>query len=237
VQAAGSSLVDGTDTRPLTIDLNPDGSLKLLSQHGSGSTEVTQLLTGGKLAGIKEARDVDIFDVSSKLDKLVFDVATAINTQHAAGFGKDGVGGRNLFDLSPTSDGAARAIRLGVDVAGNPDAIAAAFDTASVPGGSDNAVALANIWKAPVTGGRTASESYGDIVGGIGQRKSAVAQAVETQQAIKDQVQAMREAVSGVSLDEEMVSLTKYQRAYEAAGRVLSTVDELMQDLINRIGR
>jgi flagellar hook-associated protein 1 FlgK len=237
VQAAGSSLVDGTDTRPLTVDLNPDGSLKLLSQHGSGSTEVTQFLTGGKLAGIKEARDVDIFDVSSKLDKLVFDVATAINTQHAAGFGKDGVSGRNLFDLSPTSDGAARAIRLGVDVAGNPDAIAAAFDSASVPGGSDNAVALANIWKAPVTGGRTASESYGDIVGGIGQRKSAVAQAVETQQAIKDQVQAMREAVSGVSLDEEMVSLTKYQRAYEAAGRVLSTVDELMQDLINRIGR
>jgi flagellar hook-associated protein 1 FlgK len=75
------------------------------------------------------------------------------------------------------------------------------------------------------------------LVGSIGQRKSAVAQAVETQNAIKEQIQAMREAMSGVSLDEEMVSLTKYQRAYEAAGRVLSTVDELMQDLINRIGR
>ena len=47
----------------------------------------------------------------------------------------------------------------------------------------------------------------------------------------------MREAVSGVSLDEEMVALTKYQRAYQAAGRVLATVDELMQDLINRVGR
>ena len=239
VQAAGSSLVDGTDTRPLTVDLNPDGSLKLLSQHGTGggTTEVTQFLTGGKLAGIKEARDVDIFDVASKLDKLVFDVGTAINTQHAAGFGKDGVSGRNLFDLSPTSDGAARAIRLGATVAGNPDAIAAAFDTASLPGGSDNAVALSNLWRTPLSDGRTASESYGDIVGGIGQRKSAIAQSVETQQAIKDQIQAMREAVSGVSLDEEMVSLTKYQRAYEAAGRVLSTVDQLMQDLIDRIGR
>jgi flagellar hook-associated protein 1 FlgK len=85
--------------------------------------------------------------------------------------------------------------------------------------------------------GRTAAETYGDLVGSIGQRKSATAQAVETQNAIKQQVQAMRESVSGVSLDEEMVSLTKYQRAYEAAGRVLTTVDELLQDLLTRVGR
>jgi flagellar hook-associated protein 1 FlgK len=132
---------------------------------------------------------------------------------------------------------AARTIRLGAAVAGNPAAVAAASDVLTLPGGSANAVALADIFNKPLSGGRTAAETYGDIVGSIGQKKSALAQAVETQKAIKEQVQAMREAVSGVSLDEEMVSLTKYQRAYEAAGRVLATVDELMQDLINRIGR
>jgi flagellar hook-associated protein 1 FlgK len=107
----------------------------------------------------------------------------------------------------------------------------------TLPGGSGNAVALADVFNTPLSGGRNAAETYGDIVGAVGQKKSALAQAVETQQAIKEQVQAMRESVSGVSLDEEMVSLTKYQRAYEAAGRVLATVDELMQDLINRVGR
>jgi flagellar hook-associated protein 1 FlgK len=107
----------------------------------------------------------------------------------------------------------------------------------TLPGGSDNAVALADIFNTPLSGGRTAAETYGDIVGDIGQRKSAAQQYVETQQAIKEQIQAMRESISGVSLDEEMVSLTKYQRAYEAAGRVLSTVDQLMEELINRIGR
>jgi flagellar hook-associated protein 1 len=238
VQASGMSIVDGTDTRALTVDLAGDGSLKILGDNGSGGgTEVTQFLTGGKLAGIKEARDVDIFDVSSKLDKLVFDVANAVNAQHAAGFGQDGVSGRNLFDVGPTLSDAARTVRLGAAVAGNPAAIAAASDAASLPGGSDNAVALANVFETALPDGRTAAETYGDIVGSIGQRKSAVAQAVETQNAIKEQVQAMRESVSGVSLDEEMVSLTKYQRAYEAAGRVLQTVDELMQDLINRVGR
>ena len=93
------------------------------------------------------------------------------------------------------------------------------------------------MWSTPLSGGRTAAETYGDIVGGIGQRKAFIAQTMETQDAIKAQIQAMREAVSGVSLDEEMVALTKYQRAYEAASRVLTTVDELLQELLNRVGR
>lgn len=240
VQAAGTTLVEGTDARAFTIDLHADGSLKLSSTSVGGTgtnTEVTQFLTGGKLAGIKEARDTDLFDVSSRFDKLVFDVANAVNAQHAAGFGQDGVTGRNLFDVGALPTDAARTIRLGAAVAGNPAAIAASGNILTLPGGSDNAVALADIFNTALSGGRTAAETYGDIVGSIGQKKSALAQAVETQQAIKEQVQAMRESVSGVSLDEEMVALTKYQRAYQAAGRVLATVDELMQDLINRVGR
>ena len=238
VQAAGATLVDGVDTRKLTVDLHADGSLKLTSaRDGDSPTEITQFLTGGKLAGIRDARDVDLFDVSQRFDKLVFDVASAVNGQHAAGFGKDELSGRNLFDVPAITLGAARGIKLSAAVAGNPNAVAAAADAASAPGGTGNAVALADLFKQPMSDGRTAAEYYGDLIGSIGQRKAAIAQAADTQNAIKDQVQAMRESVSGVSLDEEMVSLTKYQRAYEAAGKVLSTVDELLQDLINRIGR
>jgi flagellar hook-associated protein 1 FlgK len=238
IQAAGSTLVDGGEARQLGIDLDSNGELRLLSlRDGAPDTEITRFLTGGKLAGIKEARDVDVFDVENKLDQLVFDVANAINAQHALGFGLDGASGRNLFDVGGTVTGAAQSLRLGAAVAGNPNAIAAAGSLASVPGGSSNAAALADIWKSPVSGGRTAAEAYGDLVGSVGQRKAALARAVETQGAIRDQLQAMREAVSGVSLDEEMVALTKFQRAYEAAGRVLTTVDQLLQDLINRVGR
>jgi flagellar hook-associated protein 1 len=239
VQASGATLVDGAESRTLGVDLHADGSLRITATSFGGSgtgSEVTQFLTGGKLAGIREARDVDIFDVSSKLDQLVFDVSNAVNAQHRAGFGQDGVALRDLFDVGGVPQDAARTLRLSTDVAGNPAAIAAAGTAATLPGGSDNAVALADIFKTPLSGGRTAAETYGDIVGSVGQRKSAIAQSMETQQAIREQIQAMREAVSGVSLDEEMVSLTKFQRAYEAAGRVLSTVDQLMQDLINRVG-
>lgn len=239
VQGGGATLVEGVDSRNLIVDLAGDGSLRfsMARDDGGAGTEITQLVSGGKLAGIKEARDVDVFETARKLDVFVFDVGNAINAQHAAGFGLDGSTGRRLFDVSAVSTGAARALTLSADVAGNPAAVAASATAATLPGGSGNAVALADLFKTPMSGGRTAAEAYGDIVGGVGQRRAAVAQALETQSAIKDQVQAMRESVSGVSLDEEMVSLTKFQRAYEAAGRVLTTVDQLLQDLINRVGR
>lgn len=238
VQVSGGTLVDGVDSRKLDVGLQDDGSLKLtIAREGDTPTEVTKFLTGGRLGGIKEARDEDLFDVSERFDKLIFDVASSINTQHAAGFGKDGLSGRNLFEVPAVAAGAARGVRVSADVAGNADAVAAAFDAASLPGGTGNAVALANLWNQPLSSGRTAAETYGDIVGGIGQRKASIAQAVETQTAIKEQIQAMRESVSGVSLDEEMVALSKYQRAYEAAGKVLATADELLADLINRVGR
>ncbi len=239
VQGGGATLVEGVESRSLLVDLAGDGSLRFSMQRpdGGSGTEITQLVSGGKLAGIKEARDVDVFEAARKLDQFVFDVGNAINAQHRAGFGQDGVSGRNLFDVSAVADGAARALGLSTDVAGDPSKIAASSSAAALPGGSGNAVALADLFKTAVSGGRTAAEAYGDIVGGIGSRRAVVTQALETQTAIKDQVQAMRESVSGVSLDEEMISLTKFQRAYEAAGRVLSTVDELLQDLINRVGR
>ena len=56
-------------------------------------------------------------------------------------------------------------------------------------------------------------------------------------QSIRAQADSLRESLSGVSLDEEMVSLTKYQHAYDAAAKVLAVVDELLRELLDKVGR
>ncbi|MEO8905633.1 MAG: flagellar hook-associated protein FlgK [Polyangiaceae bacterium] len=240
VQVAGTTIVDGTHAGKLSLDLNGDGSLKLNAvQSGGGTTEITQYLTGGTLGGIKEARDTDLFDVSKKLDQFVFDTATAINTQHAAGVGADGGTGRNLFDVGSTPDGAARNVKVSVDVFNQPDRIAAAANVFSVPGGSDNAVALTKLADVFTNTGstRTAAEAYGDLVGSVGTSRANSQRDVDTQGAILQQVQSMHQSESGVSLDEEMVALTKYQNAYQAASKLLNVADSLLGELMNSVGR
>lgn len=101
------------------------------------------------------------------------------------------------------------------------------------------AVLLAQVADNPIAGlgGRTPAEGYARLVGTVGTLKSNAAQTLETREAMTAQVEVTRQSISGVSLDEEMVSLTKYQRAFEAASRVLTTADRLLEDLINTLGR
>jgi flagellar hook-associated protein 1 len=54
---------------------------------------------------------------------------------------------------------------------------------------------------------------------------------------LTDNLKDRRESVSGVSLDEEMTNLMRFQRAYQASARAMSTTDEMLDILINRTGR
>lgn len=240
VQVSGATLVDGTEARQLGVDLDSDGSLRILaSRDGGQQTEVTQFLTGGKLAGIRETRDVDLFAVSKKLDQFVFDVSTAINQQHQQGFGLDGGTGRDIFAVSTVPAGAARSISVSADVFAKPEALGASGSAATVPGGSDNAALLSGLGSAPIVfgGSRSAAQAYGDIVGDVASRRASARSMLESREAIGAQITAMHEAISGVSLDEEFVNLTKFQRAYEASARLLTVADELLQQLLNSVGR
>ncbi len=82
---------------------------------------------------------------------------------------------------------------------------------------------------------RTPAEAYGDIVGDVGTRRAASKSDVGLRQAIVQQATAARESISGVSLDEEMVNLQKYQQAYQANGKLLTVVNGLLQDLLNSV--
>jgi flagellar hook-associated protein 1 FlgK len=238
VQASGATLVDDVSARTLAVDLSTGGDLRFTSQTvGGAPTDVTRYLTGGKLAGIKEARDVDLAQVATELDSLAYGIQTTVNAQHAAGFGLDGVGGRMMFAVTATSQGAARAMAVSSDVAGNPSAIAAASSATSLPGGSDNAVLLSRLAVQPAVGSRSAAQAYGDLVGDVGARKASAADDVTLRESVATQMTAMREAASGVSLDEEMIALSKYQRAYEASTKVITTIDQLLEELLARLGR
>ena len=237
VAAGGSTLVEGDRSASLAVATHPDGSLAFLLTRPSGvNADITAQVNGGTLGGLREARDVDALAATQKLDQFAYDVATAINTQHAAGYGADGLNGRNLFLLGGVA-GAAATIALDSAMVGRPDRLAAASTAASLPGGGDNAILLSSLADKAIANGatRTPIESYSDLVGDIGQRKAEAAQNVALRTAMRSQAEGMRLSVSGVSMDEEMVKLSQYQRAYEAASKLLRTADELLAGLMQSI--
>lgn len=78
--------------------------------------------------------------------------------------------------------------------------------------------------------------AYGDIVIKVGVKTEQASNMVDNQTAVLSQLYNRRESVSGVSIDEEVTNLLKFQRSYEANSRVISTINEMLDTLINRTG-
>jgi flagellar hook-associated protein 1 FlgK len=136
----------------------------------------------------------------------------------------------------------ARGIRLDSAVAANASAIAASPATATGPGDSSLALQLSQLRDRPVpftdsTGATIATESAGDFFRRIATDTAFLARSVgdraEVDAALTTQADTRRQEVSGVSVDEELVRLIKFQQAYAAAARMIQTVDQMSQTLLD----
>ena len=79
-------------------------------------------------------------------------------------------------------------------------------------------------------------DAYRNLVTGFGVTVSSARQVAANQSVLTAQVDASRESLSGINIDEEMVNLLAAQRGYEGASRVLTTMDSMLDTLINRTG-
>lgn len=232
--SAGTVLVEGGNASSVTVSLDPANNLRLtVAQPGGATTDATAGMTQGTLGGLREARDVDIVSAQTSLDQFAFDLATAVNTAHAAGFGLDAVSGRNLFAAPAAVAGAARAMALDPAVVGQPDRVAAAAAATDLPGGNNVALRLAGLASRPLGAGTTTpAERFGGVAADLGVRLQSALAEEQLRDDTVYQAETLRESAAGVSLDEEMVNLSKFQRAFEASTRVLRVADELLDTLM-----
>ena len=79
--------------------------------------------------------------------------------------------------------------------------------------------------------------AYQSLVSRVGNEVRDSQRQQSAAETLRDAVQDRRDSTSGVSLDEEMTNPMRFQRAYQASARALSTLDEALDVLINRTGR
>ena len=234
--SAGLPLVEGA-TRA-TLSTTPDGSNGNLSRvqfvdANGNATDVTDQLRGGKIRGALDVRDGNAKDMQDRLDRLAYELAQRINEIHRNGYAANGHTGVYFFeDLGSTVDGAASRIALDPAILADVNNIAAA--QTNVPGDNRNALAMADLQNAPTMNGgtQTFSDFYGAVVGDAGIAAQQNTAALDHQKAVTDQISAYRESVTGVSIDEEMTNLVKYQQAYQASAKMIETVSGLVETLM-----
>ncbi|MFZ5861397.1 MAG: flagellar hook-associated protein FlgK [Nitrospirota bacterium] len=136
----------------------------------------------------------------------------------------------DVFTLSAHA-GTAAAMSVALS---DPDEVAASSSAAGVPGDNGNAVLLARIQDQAVTalGSVTMHAFYSGLTSDVGTDAQAAQRSLSAQQIIEEQLGRMREETSGVSLDEEMTNLIRFQRAFEASARLITMADELLQTLL-----
>jgi flagellar hook-associated protein 1 FlgK len=230
----GGVLVDGHTAWTLETTISPAGvpTITLANEQGIKADLAAPL--GGKIGGLYDAAAVQFQKYADKLDGIAYEFASAFNEQHKAGFGLDGVGGRDFFDAPAQAAGGAAAIVLSDDVYGNPDAIGAASSAALAGGDNTNLLSLvamdedASLWG----GSETFSGGLKSLAQDVATDISAAKLESQAQEAVQAQMEEYRQSVSGVSVEEEMVALTEAQTAFEASAKVIEAADRMLETLV-----
>ncbi|HZP02596.1 MAG TPA: flagellar hook-associated protein FlgK [Terriglobia bacterium] len=230
---SGAALVVGAQS--FTLDTGRDVATGLVHVFSQG-TDITQRIVGGKLAGQIQVRDQEIPSAQSSLDDLAAGIISNFNAAHRNGFDLNGQAGGDFFTpftqtVAGSNAGAAASFSVALT---DPAGLAASSD--GTAGDNGNALALAALRNQAVVSGQAAEDFYSNLVFNIGNKISDASTQSEAEGLVLQQLNNQRATVSGVSLDEEATNLIRYQRAFEAAARVVSVIDSLTSMVINMKG-
>lgn len=195
----------------------------------AGSPATALALRGGSINGSLTARDGAITTLRTELDSLANQFVTSVN----AAYNPLGTTG-NFFAPGGTTAGT-------MALAGTLTPTNLKASDGGAAGDNTIAQAVANLASTTFTSPPAAidgnfNQFYSKAVTDLGQALTTANAHVSSQGSISILVRSQRDAVSGVSLDEEMADLIKYQRAFQASSRVIQVIDELLDTVVNRLG-
>ncbi len=231
----GNTLVGYPPFGKLTTAVNASTGLKDIVWDSSPSTPINASISAGKLKGWMDVRDSLVPEYKDRLDTLARQIIQEVNTIHAAGQGLDGSTGNNFF----TGDSAST-IQVNPDVLGDVNKIAAAGAVTPdlIKGDNSQAIAIAGLQNKLTMDGNSATfdKYFSSLISQAGSDTQNAALNLDHHTMTVNEMDNYRESVSGVSLDEEMVNLVKFQHGYSAAAKLIDTVKQMMDTVINMVG-
>ena len=208
--------------------------------------------TKGGVGGLLYIRDTVMPSYLSKLDETAYNLSYQVNTQHAAGYNLDNATGISFFNpATATAPPATTAAFSGYSSSSSTLGIKlnitdineiAAADASPLTGGSGNnknALLMAQLAGKQVSFSdgslATVSSYYNTMVGSVGVEVQAAQNLTTQNENFMRQLGNLQQSVAGVSLDEELTNLIKYQKAFEGASRAINVATDMLDTVLNMV--
>ncbi|GAB3869157.1 flagellar hook-associated protein FlgK [Nocardioides maradonensis] len=218
-QSAGTLVIDTGITSSGAADGNP---ITFRIDSASGSTPVGGAL-GGEAGAVTDLLTTTLPDYKAGLDAIAQQLATTINGLHQGGYDLAGNPGAAFFSYNASDPAGSLAVAIT-----DPTLVAAsALAGGNLDGGNADALS---------TSTTAVGDAYQQLVNGFGTRVAAIDQQASNQSTLTGSLDDSWEQQAGVSIDEETVNLVTAQRGYQAAARVMTTLDDMLDTLINHTG-
>jgi flagellar hook-associated protein 1 FlgK len=227
----GVILMSESDSNLLEAKLtNADGTSKY--QLFIKDTLRTVDVSSGEIYGLIQSRDEAVVSFMDKLDEIAVALITNINEVNKAGYDLNGDAGINFFDGTGASD-----IAVNDFVVSDGSLIAASSTKTNVEGNGENALAISALRELGVfdSGTTSINKYFQNLISNLGVNSLASQNYLQTNEDIIDQLNNQIAAVSGVSIDEEMTDMVKFQNSYQAAAKYLSIIQEILDTLIQMV--
>jgi flagellar hook-associated protein 1 FlgK len=240
VAVSGTTLVSGGSSLSwqLTGSADPDDVATdppaIVTDPGNAT-----IRPGGTADGLLTALTSTIPRYRAQLDAVAQQLATQLNDVHTVGYDRNGDAGGPMFgDGSGTLPVDVSTITAGnltlLITDGSKLAAAATAPSASGVVSGDNVNADKLYQLRLVANG--VDTTYRKMIVSLGVEAATATNKLTTQSVISAQVDSARESVSGVSIDEEMTNMLQFQHGYQAAGRLITAIDDMLDTLINKTG-
>lgn len=230
-------LVSGTSSNGIKA-ARTDGRdrVEIFFQSTANGTpvNVTDQIRGGRMGGALEVRDQVIESFLGSIDTMAYNMVKEVNKAHIEGFDRYGKQGILFFEMPSDVKGAAETLSVNRTIFNDVGRIAAGAQ-AGAPGDNTVANVISSLQNHQVMEGGSATfdDFYNTQVGQIGTLTQRAVKSQESQKNVVDQLQNIRESISGVSLDEETTKMIEFQKAYDASARIIRTADEMFDTILN----
>ncbi|MBP6672348.1 MAG: flagellar hook-associated protein FlgK [Bacteroidetes bacterium] len=225
VSIAGNMILSGGNSSSINASMN-GAEMEL---HLSGIPQKLNV-TGGELGALMTLQNSTLNSYVAKLDEAASAIITNVNAIHQTGYGI-GTPPPTGLDFFTGTD--ARSIGVNSVISGNINNVATSGDGS--PGDNSIALQIANIQNAQILNGNTVSigQFYNGFVSSLGTDIQSAATENSSTMLVMEQLTTQQNSVAGVSIDEEMTNLIKYQHGFDAAARVINTVNDMFKTIIN----